>query len=241
MSNENHEKDIVQIVDGMHKAASLEMDNINSRCREMGIQMKSLAEQSIFLLAKIEKPRADDKQSRFDKIMLEGMSYEELAIYAAEGWSWATYMEDAYDKTIQNQHIEDELGKLSDELEVLAKRRDEVISTLDEVGLSVGHAAEILEERCNAYQQKKALKEEVRKPRARGGERRHANSPYPAIKAAVIAAWEKCLNKSAYGSRTAFAHRMLKQYKHLKSIEVVNGWTREHDKAKAKGKSDSTS
>jgi len=238
-NNEKSNADLGQLILNINELADSETANINSRCREIEIQMESIAEKSTLLLAEIEKPSANDTQSRFDKIMSEGKSYEELARYAAEGWSWATCMENAYDKTIQLRHIDDEFEKLSDELDLLVSRRDELISTLDAVGLSAGHAAEVIEERCKGYQQKKVLKEEARKPRVDGGKKRHANTPYPEIKDVVIAAWERCTNKSAHGSRTAFAHRMLKEHSALASIEVVNRWTREHDKAN--GKCDSTS
>lgn len=38
--------------------------------------------------------RDDDINNRVSKLLASGMSYEELARYAAEGWSWSVFMED---------------------------------------------------------------------------------------------------------------------------------------------------
>ena len=145
---------------------------------------------------------------------------------------------------MQHRDIEGELHELSDELKALVKHRDEVISTLDEIGLAASHKAEVLEERCNAYQEKKilvaTLREEEKKPRARGGKNRFASTEYPETKIKVLKEWEKWPNKSAHGVRTAFAKKMLTKYSVLKSIEVVLRWIRERDNEE-NGKCDSAS
>lgn len=38
---------------------------------------------------------------RVAKILASGMSYEELAKHAAQGWSWSAFMEDAYEAQMQ--------------------------------------------------------------------------------------------------------------------------------------------
>ena len=56
MSNDNYENDLAKVIDGVCEFSSSEAENINSRCGEIQIRMKSLIEQYSLLLAESEKP-----------------------------------------------------------------------------------------------------------------------------------------------------------------------------------------
>jgi len=66
--------------------------------------------------------------SRVAKLLVSGMSYEELAKYAAEGWSWSAFLEEAYES--QQQF----LGVYEDQLSILHDLLEKQISVTHQLG-----------------------------------------------------------------------------------------------------------
>lgn len=57
-----------------------------------------------------------DINNEVAKLLASGMSYEELAKYAAQGWSWSAFLEEAYEKQNQLMSAYESILALSDSL-----------------------------------------------------------------------------------------------------------------------------
>ncbi|MBK7414654.1 MAG: hypothetical protein IPJ38_05605 [Dechloromonas sp.] len=178
MNFENTKAELDRYIEGMNCAAELEVASINARCSEIKQQMDILAEKRKQLADEVQQGRdggVSDINSRCAEIMSRGMSYEELARYAAEGWSWSSYNEDAYDKLSRNLSIVNEGFNLSRELEQLDRRRDVLISSFDGIEQKIGRIADVLEAKCETYE---VMKEKAKAPRSTGGKNRDKNTNF---------------------------------------------------------------
>lgn len=68
-----------------------------------------------------------DINNRVAKLLASGMSYEELAKHAADGWSWSAFMEDAY------QAMEQLLGIYQNQLSLSQSLLMKQISATDQL------------------------------------------------------------------------------------------------------------
>lgn len=238
MINENFKAELDRDIEGFNGAAAIEVANINARFGEIKKQMDILVEKKKQFFDDVRQAsdnEVSDINSRCSEIMSRGMSYEKLALYAAEGWSLASRTEDACEMLERQMSIKDEGFSLSRELEKLTRRHKVLISSFDEIGQMVTHTADVLEAKCETH---RVMKEKAKAPRSTGGKTRYANTEYPEIREAVKAAWGKLANKK-HGQRTAFAKGMLITYPAVTSFESFMRWTREWDAENSK--SDSTS
>lgn len=229
MNNEKLNADLDHLTAEMKSAADLEIAEITARCREIESHFPILTEQMKQVVESSQAPIYDsvsDTNSRLAKILSREMAYEELARYAAEGWSWASYMEDAYEKQKRIRAIENEVIQLSDEMDQLKARRDVLISTFDEVIQTLAHRREVMEAEVHGFKASRTIKA------SNGGKTRVKNDPRTVAKATVKEAWADWQSgKTQYKSKEDFAKIMLSIHEGvLTSNNVITNWCRDWEK-----------